>query len=219
MSRLKCTPCSSYRDLEQQAGCRVTITEMTRRTELALLCDRTREMEAGLWRTLEAEAWHLPRSLKSPQGLLCFCAVLQDRKSGQGPGTNCKCLALPLYCHQEQKMRCSPWKPAWTRISSMVLQKQTWKPGLNINWRQLCKVWKTHPATKIQFGCSLDMTSLFFMSSCPDTNPASSHNPLCMRKGGHEPSTNTLLQRPMCLHSVPYTVPGWYVCPVSLPQK
>lgn len=48
MSRLKCTPCSSYRDLEQQAGCRVTITEMTRRTELALLCDRTREMEAGL---------------------------------------------------------------------------------------------------------------------------------------------------------------------------
>lgn len=47
-SRWKRTPFPSYRDLEQQAGCRVTVTEKTQRTELAPLCARTRDMEVGL---------------------------------------------------------------------------------------------------------------------------------------------------------------------------
>lgn len=75
--------------------------------------------ELGKWRLDSQGHWRLGPgtfpslgwTLKRPQGLLLLlpCPVLQDRKIRPrvSPGTNCKCLALPLHCHQEQKARCS----------------------------------------------------------------------------------------------------------------
>lgn len=178
--------------------------------------------ELGKWRLESEGCWRLGSgtcpglawTLKSPQGLLCQCPAQLSRTDHQANAWH----FFRVVTRTRKGDAVTKSQPE-LGIGSMVLQKQTRKPGLNINWRQLCKVLKTHPATKIQFGHSFNMTSLSFMSSCPETNPASSHHPLCMRKGGHEPSANPLLQCPLLLQSTPYAARTVCVSSVCLYHK